>query len=141
MANNFSLTGITADQSGNLKDDLNDSGRLFRLPVLDVVSYSIALICALFFLIFAIDKSMSVSWFFISEIIALCLIPVLSRQGFETIAKFLLILYVDIAIIILSSIFDGKAEIQYFLIPAMGLSILLLNTNRTGSEMFPYLYL
>ncbi len=129
MANNFSLTGITATQTGNLKDDREENGSLFGLPVLDVVSYSIALICALFFLIFAVDESMSVSWFFISEIIALCLIPVLSKQGFETIAKFLLILYVDIAIIILSSIFDGKAEIQYFLIPAMGLSILLFESG------------
>lgn len=130
MANNFSLTGITDTQSVNLQDDQKGDGGLFRLPVLDVVSYSIALICTVFFLIFAVDESMSVSWFFISEIIALCLIPVLSKQGFETIAKFLLILYVDIAIIILSSIFDGEAEIQYFLIPAMGLSILLFDSGH-----------
>jgi signal transduction histidine kinase/ActR/RegA family two-component response regulator len=130
MANNFSLTGLAAT-SDIPKDELNNSERLFRLPILDIVSYSIALICALFFVIFAIDESISVSWFFISEIIALCLIPILSRQGFEVIAKFLLILYVDIAIIILSSMFDGEAEIQYFLIPAMGLSILLFDSKNT----------
>ena len=131
MANNFSLTGIAPTSSGAQKNELYENEGLFGLPILDVVSYSIALICSLFFLIFALDESMSVSWFFISEIIALCLIPILSRQGFEEIAKFLLILYVDIAIIILSSIFDGKAEIQYFLIPAMGLSILLFDANKT----------
>lgn len=131
MPNNFSFTGLSGAKTHQI-DSISDGGEgLFRLPILDVVSYSIAAICLSFLLIFALDESMSVSWFFVSETIALVLIPVLSRQGFESIAKFLLILYVDIAIIILSSIFDGKAEIQYFLIPAMGLSILLFDYQQT----------
>ena len=95
MTNNFSLTGIAAPSSAVQNKELYENKGLFGLPVLDIVSYSIALTCTVFFLIFALDESMSVSWFFISEIIALCLIPILSRQGFEVIAKFLLILYVD----------------------------------------------
>tara|TARA_R110002124_G_scaffold149259_5_gene315369 strand:- start:15405 stop:17234 length:1830 start_codon:yes stop_codon:yes gene_type:complete len=127
MPNNFSLTGLSGANT-HQADSISDGSKgVFGLPILDVVSYSIAVICFSFLLIFALDESMSVSWFFASETIALVLIPTLSKQGFENTAKFLLILYVDIAIIILSSIFDGKAEIQYFLIPAMGLSILLLD--------------
>ena len=121
---NPGLSGANTHQADSVSDG---SKGVFGLPILDVVSYSIAVICFSFLLIFALDESMSVSWFFASETIALVLIPTLSKQGFENTAKFLLILYVDIAIIILSSIFDGKAEIQYFLIPAMGLSILLLD--------------
>lgn len=127
MANNFSLIGLSGSEAHHSTNDKGETEGLFGLPILNLVSYSIAIICAFFLLIFALDESMSVSWFFVSEIIALLLIPVLAKQGFENAAKFLLILYVDIAIIILSSIFDGKAEIQYFLIPAMGLSILLFN--------------
>ena len=127
MGNRFSLIGLSEPASYKSNIDANEVEGLFGLPILNLVSYSIALVCVFFLLIFAIDESMSVSWFFISETIALLLIPALSKQGFENVAKFLLILYVDIAIIILSSIFDGKAEIQYFLIPAMGLSILLFD--------------
>tara|TARA_R110002049_G_scaffold198483_1_gene368512 strand:- start:3056 stop:4885 length:1830 start_codon:yes stop_codon:yes gene_type:complete len=127
MPNNFSLTGLSGANTHQADSVSDGSKGVFGLPILDVVSYSIAVICFSFLLIFALDESMSVSWFFASETIALVLIPTLSKQGFENTAKFLLILYVDIAIIILSSIFDGKAEIQYFLIPAMGLSILLLD--------------
>lgn len=127
MQSKFSLIGLSKSKSHQVNVDSDKSESLFSLPILDIVSYSIAIVCIFFLLIFAVDESMSVSWFFISEITALFLIPILSKQGFENTAKFLLILYVDIAIIILSSIFDGKAEIQYFLVPAMGLSILLFD--------------
>lgn len=130
MANNFSLIGLSGTSTHYKANGANEVEGMFGLPILNLVSYSTAIVCLFFLFIFAVDESMSVSWFFVSEIIALCLIPVLSKQGFESTAKFLLILYVDIAIIILSSIFDGKAEIQYFLIPAMGLSILLFDYHN-----------
>lgn len=143
MGNSFSLIGISESTSFKSTTDENDVEGFFGLPILNLVSYSIALICVSFLFIFAVDESMSVSWFFISEAIALLLIPALSKHGFENVAKFLLILYVDIAIIILSSIFDGKAEIQYFLIPAMGLSLLLFdykeNKLRNASIFFSVL--
>jgi signal transduction histidine kinase/CheY-like chemotaxis protein len=127
MAKDFSLIGLSSSENSQTVFGNDDVSGLFGLPILDIVSYSISFICAVFLIIFSADKSMSVSWFFVSEVIALSLIPHLSKQGFEQVAKFLLILYVDIAIIILSSIFDGKVEIQYFLIPSMGLSILLFD--------------
>lgn len=130
MATNFSLTGLSDSSQVHSSSLRIEPGSLFGLPMLSLVSYAIAIICFFFLIIFAMDKSMSVSWFFISEIIALLLIPTLSKQGYEGVAKFLLIMYADIAIIILSSIFDGKAEIQYFLIPAMGLSILLFSYKQ-----------
>ena len=130
MPNNFSLTGLSSSKQVQSTSVRIEPDGLFGLPMLSIVSYSIATICFFFLVIFAMDKSMSVSWFFISEIIALLLIPILSKQGYEGVSKFLLILYADIAIIILSSIFDGKAEIQYFLIPAMGLSILLFSYEQ-----------
>lgn len=131
MAGNFSLTGFSTPPIDRVKKEKTELKGAFGLPILDWVSYSIAVICAFFLIAFAFDRSMSVSWFFISELIALLLIPVLARQGYENTAKFLLILYVDIAIIILSSIFHGEAEIQYFLIPSMGLAILLFEYEDT----------
>ncbi len=127
MGVNFSLTGFSESSAEDERIKKEEYKGLFGLPILDVVSYSIAIICGIFLVAFAFDESMSVSWFFVSELIALLLIPTLSRQGFETTAKFLLILYVDIAIVILSSIFDNQAEVQYFLIPTMGLAILLFD--------------
>ena len=132
MANNFSLIGLSGASAHHSGNDKSEAEGLFGMPVLNLVSYSVAIVCFFFLFIFALDESMSVSWFFVSEVIALTLIPVLSKQGFESTAKFLLILYVDIAIIILSSIFDGEAEIQYFLIPAMGLSILLFDYQKNN---------
>jgi len=125
MVNKFSLIGLSGSSTQKVESDTIEVEAQFGMPILSLVSYSIAAVCVSFLFIFAIDESMSVSWFFISETLALLLIPVLAQQGFENTAKFLLILYVDIAIIILSSIFNGQAEIQYFLIPAMGLAILL----------------
>jgi len=129
MGINYSLTGFSDSTSKDKWIENEELTGAFGFPILNWVCYSIAGVCAFFLFAFAFDESMSVSWFFISELIALLLIPALSRQGFKTTAKFLLILYVNIAIVILSSIFDNQAEIQYFLIPTMGLAILLFDYN------------
>lgn len=88
------------------------------------------LVCILFLIPFHFNDSVSVTWFFLSEAIAFALIPILAKQGFVKTAKMLHIAYVDIGIVILSSIFGSDAMIQAFFIPAMGLSILLFDTKQ-----------
>ncbi len=133
MAFKSSLTGITdvalgKDLKGNESEKIKSSG----LRVLNSVSFFLVFVCVVFlvssyFVAYTAQNSLTLFWFFLAEAIAFALIPFLARQGFENTAKFLLILYVDIGIIILSSTFGGEAYIQAFFIPAMGLAILLFD--------------
>lgn len=91
------------------------------------VSFFLLLVCVLFLIPFYFNDSVSLTWFFLSEALAFGLIPVLARQGYVNTSKMLHIIYIDIGIIILSSVFGSQALIQAFFIPTMGLSILLFD--------------
>lgn len=131
MDNKFSLTGI---------GDFKKRSTLFTEPMIDNqepgikilnrVSLFLLLVCVLFLIPFYFNDSVSLTWFFLSEAIAFMLIPVLARQGFINTAKLLHIAYIDIGIVILSSVFGHEAMIQAFFIPTMGLSILLFDTKN-----------
>jgi signal transduction histidine kinase/ActR/RegA family two-component response regulator len=128
MANNFSFTGLSEVAS---KETPIDSDQLLvegvSNRILKWVSYSCAFVSLMFLIAFAFDESISVSWFFVSQVIAFLLIPILAKSGFENTAKFILILYVDVSIVLLSSIFEGEVYVQFFFIPTMGLAILLFD--------------
>lgn len=100
------------------------------LLTLNTVSFSLVGFSLLFLVAFYINSSVSLSWFFLSEAVAFSLIPILARKGYENTSKFLLIAYVVIGIIILSSVFGKDMLIQTFLVPACGLSILLFEKEQ-----------
>ena len=100
------------------------------LITLNTVSFSLVGFSLLFLVAFYINSSVSLSWFFLSEAVAFSLIPILARKGYENTSKFLLIAYVVIGIIILSSVFGKDMLIQTFLVPACGLSILLFEKEQ-----------
>ncbi len=131
MGNKFSLTGL-----GDVKkkaESLQDSMKEVTDPgilILSRVSFFLVLVCILFLIPFHFNDSVSLTWFFLSEAIAFALIPVLAKQGFIRTAKMLLTAYIDIGIVILSSVFGSDAMIQAFFIPAMGLSILLFDAKN-----------
>lgn len=131
MANKFSLTGIgdVTKKSGffvNSVDEIQQPG----IAILNRVSIFLLLVCVLFLIPFHFNDSVSLTWFFLSEAVAFGLIPILARQRYVNTAKMLLIGYIDIAIIILSSVFGHEAMIQAFFIPTMGLSILLFDAKN-----------
>ncbi|MEO1021598.1 MAG: ATP-binding protein [Bacteroidota bacterium] len=131
MANNFSLTGISDIATGkDLRDQFETEIVRSSLTILNSVSFFLAGVSILFLIAFQINQSVSLTWFFLSIGIAFVLIPFLARQGFVIVSKLLLIAYVDIGIIVLSSVFGGQVMIQAFFIPAMGLSILLFGNNQ-----------
>lgn len=131
MGGNFSLTGI---QGGT------EQRRLFENPwheikkpgifILNRVCFFLLLVCVLFLIPFYFDDSVSLTWFFLSEALAFALIPILAKQGYVDTAKFLLIVYIDVAIIVLSSVFGDEVMIKAFLVPTMGLSILLFDGKK-----------
>ncbi len=86
--------------------------------------------CILFLIPFHFNESVTLTWFFISEAIAFCLIPILAHQGYINISKILSIIYIDIGIVILSSVFGSQALVQAFFIPTIGLSILLFDRKN-----------
>ncbi|MDX1585116.1 MAG: response regulator [Balneolaceae bacterium] len=100
------------------------------LITLNTVSFSLVGFSLLFLVAFYINSSVSLTWFFLSEAVAFSLIPILARKGYENTSKFLLIAYVVIGIIILSSVFGKDMLIQTFLVPACGLSILLFEKDQ-----------
>jgi signal transduction histidine kinase/ActR/RegA family two-component response regulator len=108
-------------------EQINKTG----LIVLHNVSFSLAAVAILFLIAFRINDSISLSWFFMSISVAFVLIPILARRGFENTAKFLLLAYINVSILILSSVFGKEMFIQAFYIPACGLSILLYNKNHS----------
>ena len=79
------------------------------------VSLFLLLVCILFLIPFHFNESVTLTWFFISEAIAFCLIPILAHQGYINISKILSIIYIDIGIVILSSVFGSQALVQAFL--------------------------
>ena len=131
MEKKFSLTGL-----GGVKKkarSLKDSYKYVTDPsivILSRVSFFLVLVCILFLIPFHFNDSVSLTWFFLSEAIAFALIPILAKQGFVNTAKMLLIAYIDIGVVILSSVFGSDAVIQAFFIPAMGLSILLFDVKN-----------
>lgn len=100
------------------------------LIVLHHVSFSLAAVAILFLIAFWINGSISLSWFFMSIAIAFILIPFLARKGFSNTAKFLLLAYINVSILILSSVFGKEMFIQAFYLPASGLSILLFDKSH-----------
>ncbi len=140
MEHKFSLTGI-----GSIKKD----GKFFGDPLEDIVppgikimnrvSFFLLLVCVVFLIPFHFNDSVSLTWFFLSEALAFGLIPILARQGYVNTAKMLHIIYIDIGIIVLSSVFGNEALIQAFFIPTMGLSILLFDTTNIKLRNFSIL--
>lgn len=115
---------------------------------LRTVSLSLTGVSLLFFVAFLLNGTVSLTWFFLSQVIAFPLIPRLAETGYPSTAKFLLIAYVNVAVIILSSVFGKDMLIQLFLVPAGGLSILLfdksemrLRTLGIGLTVFSYFVL
>lgn len=100
--------------------------------VLHNVSFSLAATSLLFLIAFWLNNSISLSWFFLSMSVAFTLIPFLARKGYEKMSKLLLLAYVDIGILILSSVFGKEMFIQAFYIPASGLAILIFDHKNTN---------
>lgn len=107
-------------------EQINKTG----LIVLHNVSFSLAAVGILFLIAFRLNDSISMSWFFMSISVAFVLIPILARKGFENTAKFLLLAYINISILILSSVFGKEMFIQAFYLPASGLAILLFDKDH-----------
>lgn len=139
MSNWFSLTGIGEDSSNkagffNIPED-----GVTGISTLNRVSVFLLLVCILFLIPFYFNESVSLTWFFISEAIAFALIPILAKQGYVNTAKILQIAYIDIGIVILSSVFGSEMMIQAFFIPTMGLSILLFDHKNIQLRNFSIL--
>lgn len=100
------------------------------IRIMNRVSLFLLLVCILFLIPFHFNESVTLTWFFISEAIAFCLIPILAHQGYINISKILSIIYIDIGIVILSSVFGSQALVQAFFIPTIGLSILLFDRKN-----------
>jgi len=127
----FTLTGLKKIALGyDLKNSRENEIRKSSLLILNSVSFSLAAICLLFLIAFHLNNSVSLTWFFFSEAVAFSLIPILARKGYQNTSKLLLIAYVDVGIIILSSVFGKDMLIQTFFVPAIGLSILLFDKNH-----------
>jgi len=131
MDQKFSLTGIGAVQKERkfFVDPLEEIQQP-GIKIMNRVSFFLLLVCVLFLIPFYFNDSVSLTWFFLSEALAFGLIPVLARQGYVNTAKMLHIIYIDIGIVILSSVFGSNALIQAFFIPTMGLSILLFDAKN-----------
>jgi signal transduction histidine kinase/CheY-like chemotaxis protein len=131
MDRQYFLTGITNYALGkDIKASDDNEIRKTGLLVLNSVSFFLVFVCLIFFVSLRLSDAIELSWFFLSEALAFSLIPLLARKGYEKTSKFLLIVYVDIGIILLSSSFGPEAYVQAFLIPAMGLSILMFTNTE-----------
>ncbi len=127
----YSLSGLKKLASArDLVQDRFEEIDKTGLVVLHNVSFSLSAVGLLFLIAFRINNSISLSWFFLSITVAFLLIPILARKGYENSSKFLLLAYVDICILILSSVFGKDMFIQSFYIPASGLSILLFDKDH-----------
>ncbi len=132
----------------DLKKSRQDLIKKSSLIVLNSVSFFLAGVSLIFLVAFHLNESVSLSWFFLCEAIAFILIPILARKGYQNTSKLLLIIYVDVAIIILSSVFGTNMLIQTFFIPASGLAILLFEKDKKmlrnigiGFSIFSYFVL
>jgi len=117
-------------QGKDLKKSKTDTVRKSSLLVLNSVSFSLAAVSILFLIAFNINGSVSLSWFFLCEAVAFILIPVLARMGYPNATRLLLLSYVNIAIIVLSAVLGMQAQLQVFFIPAIGLAILLFDSEH-----------
>lgn len=131
MEQKFSLTGMKNVSSKRTffvdpLEEIQQPG----VRIMNRVSFFLLLVCVLFLIPFHFNESVSLTWFFLSEALAFGLIPILARQGYPNTAKMLHILYIDIGIVILSSVFGSEALLQAFFIPTMGLSILLFDAKN-----------
>lgn len=115
----------------DLKKSRFDEVKKSGLLILNSLSFSLAAVSLLFLIAFHLNGSVSLTWFFFCEAFAFVLIPILARKGYENTSKFLLVAYVDVGIIILSSVFGQDMLIQTFFMPACGLSILLFDKSKT----------
>ncbi len=127
----YSLPGLkklasARDLAQDRLEQINKTG----IIVLHNVSFSLAAVALLFLFAFRMNDTISLSWFFMSISVAYILIPILARKGYEDTAKFLLLAYVNICILILSSVFGKEMFIQAFFIPSCGLAILLYDKDR-----------
>ena len=131
MDQKFSLTGIGSVKKNRefFVDPLEEIEQP-GIKIMNRVSFFLLLVCVVFLIPFHFNESVSLTWFFLSEALAFGLIPILARQGYVNTAKMLHIIYIDIGIIVLSSVFGSDALIQAFFIPTMGLSILLFDTKN-----------
>jgi signal transduction histidine kinase/ActR/RegA family two-component response regulator len=131
MDQKFSLTGIGSFKKNRefFVDPLEEIEQP-GIKIMNRVSFFLLLVCVVFLIPFHFNESVSLTWFFLSEALAFGLIPILARQGYTNTAKMLHIIYIDIGIIVLSSVFGSDALIQAFFIPTMGLSILLFDTKN-----------
>jgi len=127
----YAISGLkNIASTGELNED--SAGRLDNsgIILLHKVSFSLAAIAFLFLVAFWLNNSVSLSWFFLSVAIAFLLIPFLARKGYENTSKLLLLAYVNISILILSSVFGKEMFIQAFYLPACGLSILIFDRKH-----------
>lgn len=131
MANKFSLTGIkdVKKKEAFFVDPLEEIQQP-GIKIMNRVSYFLLLVCVLFLIPFYFIDSFALTGFFLAEGLAFGLIPLLAKRGFVNTAKMMHIIYIDIGIIILSSVIGEEALIQAFFIPTMGLSILLFDKNH-----------
>jgi len=128
----ISLTALKKMAMGyDLKQSRADEIKKSGLLVLNSVSFFLVGVSIVFLIAFTLNNSVSLTWFFFCEAIAFALIPILARKGYENTSKFLLIAYVDVGIVILSSAFGKDMLIQTFFVPACGLSILLFDKDKT----------
>lgn len=116
--------------AGDLVQDKIERINRTGIIVMHHVSFSLAAVAILFLIAFQLNDSVSLSWFFMSISVAFVLIPVLARKGFENTAKFLLLAYINVCILILSSVFGKEMLIQAFYLPACGLAILLYDKDH-----------
>lgn len=128
MKTKFSLTGVDTKekQLNSFVDAVNEIEQP-GIFILNRVSLFLLLVCIVFLIPFHFSSSLSLTGFFVAEALAFALIPILARKGFVNTAKVLQIAYINIGIIILSSVFGDQAMVQAFFIPCMGLSILLFD--------------
>lgn len=131
MANKFSLTGIeTLPKKKNFFVDPLDEIQQPGIKIMNRVSYFLVLVCVLFIIPFYFADSLPITGFFVAEALAFALIPLLASKGYGNTAKMMLIIYIDIGIVIISSVIGEDALIQAFFIPTMGLSILLFDAQH-----------
>ncbi|MDX1671564.1 MAG: hybrid sensor histidine kinase/response regulator, partial [Balneolaceae bacterium] len=127
----LSFSGIIKIALGeDLKEKRKDSINKNGLLLLNTVSWFLVGVSLLFLIVFMLGESYALTWFFFCELVAFALIPLLARKGYESTAKFLLIAYMDVGVIILSSAFGEDMLIQLFLVPVCGLAILLYDQGQ-----------
>lgn len=127
----YAISGLKSIASaGELNKESAEEFDKSGIILLHKVSFSLAAITFLFLVAFWLNNSVSLSWFFLSVAIAFLLIPFLARKGYENSSKLLLLAYVNISILILSSVFGKEMFIQAFYLPACGLSILLFDSKH-----------